>query len=318
MAKFILGIASKAKIASVKTIGKNSSTNRDNLVKALDYCAALSPRPKFINASVAFRRSFLWRRSCTMENPCNLCSRVNELWQQGIATVAAAGNFSSRPDSITCPAAARWAVKCRSLGNWEKNFWRRYIKEVWPSLYFGPDEAKLIGTSQAAALHTGSLALLASVFPQVSAAGIIAVVLATSVSLHTKGFAAIPDLFRAQDPAQDPDSTTMPNIYRAYVFLKQATTKPASMDHDKSLELTRLAAQQLQGPFTSSDIIFLVNRALSLDESNYLAYYLFAVVLDDIGFEDKAKEMLNKCNELLPPAEALTNLDIFGGKSKDD
>lgn len=310
MAKFILGIAPKAKIASIKAIGKKSVANRGALARAFDSCANLSPRPKFINASVALRRSFLWTHYCTPQAPCELCSTVNELWKKGIATVAAAGNFSSRPDSLTCPAAAQWAVKCRALMNPEKNFWRRLVREIRPSLYFGPDTAHLLGTSQAAALHAGCLVLLASAFPQVSAAGIIAIVQTTSVSLNTEGSATSPDLFRAEDP----DTTAMSNIYRAYVFLRQATTKPDSMDHEKSLELVRIAARQLRGTFRPSDILSLAGQALSLDESNYLAYYLYAVVLDNVGAKDKAKEMLEKCNELLPPSEALTNFDIFGGR----
>ncbi|MGA2773747.1 MAG: S8 family serine peptidase [Bryobacteraceae bacterium] len=310
MATFILGMAPKARIASVKTIGKSSTNSRDALVQAFDFCANLSPRPKFINASVACRRSFLWSRNCTLQNPCKLCSRVNELWQDGIATVAAAGNFSSRPDSLTCPAAARWAVKCRFLEHREKTFWRRLAKELWPSLYFGPNVARLLGTSQAAALHAGCLVLLASAFPQVSAAGIVAVVQTTGVSLNAPRSVAVPDLFRPEDPS----STATSNIYRAYVFLKQATTRPASMDHEKSLEITRIAARQLQGTCRPSEIMALAEQALAFDESNYLAYFFYSVVLDQIGATDKAKEMLDKCNELVPDAEALTNLEIFGGK----
>jgi len=310
MAKFILGIAPQAQIISVKTLGKSTATSRDDLIKALDFCANLTPPAKFINVSVAFRRSFLWGRKCTLQNPCELCAHVNELWSKGIVTIAAAGNVRYSPDSFTCPAAARWAVKVDELRHSEGNFWRRLVKEMWPSFYFGSGAARLLGTSQAAALHTGSLTLLASAFPQVSAAGIVSVVQATGVALETKGAKALPDLFRLRDPS----STTMSNVYRAYVFLRHATTRPRSMDHEKSLDITRLVAQQLQSTFTPSDIMTMIEQALDFDESNYLAYFLYSVVLHTLGIDDKAKEMLDKCNELLPPGEALTKIEIFGGQ----
>ena len=114
MARFIRGIAPRAKIISVKALGRDAATTRDELVEALDYCATLSPRPKFINISVAIRRSFLWHKSCTIDTPCALCARVNNLWDEGTAVVAAAGNFSSLLDSLTCPAAGLIATTYRN------------------------------------------------------------------------------------------------------------------------------------------------------------------------------------------------------------
>jgi hypothetical protein len=61
----------------------------------------------------------------------------------------------------------------------------------------------------------------------------------------------------------------------------------------------------------------LLERAAALDESNYLAFYLYSVVLNEIGMLDKAEELLARCNELLPPGEALGSLEIFGGQPAD-
>jgi len=296
MAKFILGIAPEAKVFSVKALSNSGPTTREDLIKALDCCAALQPPPRFINFSVAVRRGILWARVCTPKKLCALCTRVDELWHQGIATVAAAGNFSSRPGSITCPAASRWSIKTRALEH----------RGEAPH-----GELELVGTSQAAAFMTGDLTLLASAFPKKPAANVYAVLHQLGVRLESRGKAATADVFQV-----GVGEHSIPNVYRAYVFLRQATTTPKTMNHDESMALVGRAAGKLRSVFEPDEIMDLTNRALNLDESNYLAYFCLAIALDSMGFKDKAAEMLQRCNELLPPAEALSNLRVYGGRPK--
>jgi subtilisin family serine protease len=284
MARLILGMAPKARLVSVKALGKSAVTDRKGILRALDFSSALSPRPKFINLSLAVPRSHLGLKDCTLKKPCVLCKRVNELWEAGIVTVAAAGNFSSGADSFTCPAAARWSVKVRDLGK--------------------------SGTSHAAAMHTGFLAVLASAFPQKPAPNIVAVLNHTGVRLLERGTVVVPDLASKSSLG----GTSMPNVYRAFVFLQQAIAKPSLMNPEQSYAITCQAAKLLRGTFDPQEVMTMMEQALDLDESNYLAYLLYSAAVDALGMHDKAEELLMKCNDLLPPGEALTRLEIFGGR----
>lgn len=309
MAKYILGMAPKASVISVKVAGRSSAPSREDLVRALDHCSTLSPRPKFVNISMAVRRSFIGKRDCTLERPCSLCARVNALWEQDMVVVAAAGNFSSGPDSFACPAAARWAVKVRDLTRRDASAARRFLKAVWPSLYYGKGGGDLFGTSRAAAFTSGCLAVLASAFPATPAKNVLAVFAHTSVRLETSGSLAMADILRPGALGE----TGTANIYRAYVFLKQATEQPRSMDVDRSMQITAELAGDLRGPFRPAEAMSKAEQALQLDESNYLAYFLYSLILRSMDWNDKADELLAKANELLPPGEALEPQQIFGG-----
>ena len=313
MARFFLGIAPKAKIISVKVFGKSGATTRDDLIRALDYCRDLKPRPKFVNCSLAVRRSFLFGIRCTTTLPCPLCRRVNELWNAGVAVVAATGNFGSGSDSIACPANARWALKVRSLEDAEEFRWRELTKQL-PSRD-AEDRNRLLGTSQAAAFLSGSLALLSSAFPHKPGSGIAAVLFFSGVALETVGRQVRPRIF---EPTLRRGRTSMPNIYRAYVVLEQDKTKPGSWNRDKSIAHTAELFRLFKVRANLDELLRHMSAALDYDESNHVAWFGAAILMDHMGDSKKAAEFLAKCNELLPPAEALEGKQVFGGAPQEE
>ena len=310
MARFILGMAPEAKIASVKAFGKSHQPTREDLVRALDHCLATTPRPKFINCSFAVPRRFLLGFSnCTLRSQCVLCRRVNELFQrEAIAVVAAAGNFGSGPDSFGCPANARWASKVRSLENLEKFSWRELARGLVPSAD-GEDRGTLLGTSQAAALQTGSLALISSAFPDKPGGGIAVVMYASGVALGVAGREIYPHLF--DEPKGQ--RLAMPNVYRTYAIFRHEREHPGTLDLDKSLHYTREMFKALHRPSTLEERLNAMTLALKHDESNYLAWLGASLTVQAMNMPEKAEEFLRRCNELLPPAEAFERQQIFGG-----
>jgi hypothetical protein len=309
MARFILGMAPKAKIISVKVFSKSKPTSREDLVSALYFCYALQPRPKYINCSLAVRRSSLFglRTTCTEKSPCVLCKRVNSLWNEGVVVVAAAGNFSSRPGSIACPANARSALKVRSLENSEDFSWTQLAKQLVPSAD-KDSRNELLGTSQAAAFVSADLALISSAFPNKPAPGLSAVLFYSGVSLETLGREVYPKIFKVGMPR-----TSLPNVYRTYVIMKQDETAPGSWNGDKSLAHTRILFECFRSNCSLDKQLQEMTLALKYDESNYLAWLGASILMNSIGNEKEARKFLTTCNELLPPADALSGQQIFGG-----
>lgn len=294
IARFILGLAPKAKIVSFKVFGKSTLPMREDIVRALDACEGLSPRPKFINVSLAIRRKFLWRTICTIDNPCALCGRVNGLYSKGIVTVASAGTVESAKDGFTCPANAVRAVKAPFAGRREATALKRFLKKHLTSLFYGR-AAKLLGTSQAAAMLTGGLTVLASAFPSRPALEVLAAFYFTGVNIEAKNV------------------TRLPNFYRAYVLMNHAILRPKVWDMDRSLAIVRKAEELMAQGISSAELMSMMEQALDLDESNYLAYYYYAKALEHLGIEEKAQFLHQKYTELLPPLEALEGLEIVGG-----
>jgi hypothetical protein len=107
--------------------------------------------------------------------------------------------------------------------------------------------------------------------------------------------------------------TSLPNVYRAYVIFQQDETKPGSWSGDKSLANTRALFESFKSESTLDEQLLFMTRALDYDESNYLAWLGASILMNSMGDEKKAEEFLAKCNQLLPPAEALTGQQIFGG-----
>lgn len=197
----------------------------------------------------------------------------------------------------------------RSLEKTEEFSWREVAKKLVPSRD-AEDRNKLLGTSQAAAFLSGSLALLSSAFPHKPGPGIAAVLFFSGVALETLGRQVRPQIF---EPTMGRGRTSMPNVYRAYVALEQDKTKPGSWNRDKSIAHTAELFRLFGVGANLDELLRHMSAALNYDESNHVAWLGAAILMDHMGNRKKAAELLAKCNDLLPPAEALEGKQVFGG-----
>lgn len=85
-----------------------------------------------------------------------------------------------------------------------------------------------------------------------------------------------------------------------YLFRSVEFPSPEPKDRDKSMELIERAQQKLTEGLSSLELMEMMEQAIDLDKSNYMAYYYLAQALDSMGMHDKAQEMLNKYRKLLP------------------
>lgn len=172
MSEFILGYAPKAKIVSVRVVDKDGLVTRDALVRGLEFCAEHYPEIRVVNVSLGIIHRFASWTWCTMEKPCSLCSKTNEVVASGLIVVAAAGNRKiSLPrlshDTLKCPGNAKDAYTVGAVGRSPKNRRGKILRKILPSFYYR-SESSHTGTSVAAAFSSGGMALLLSAIDDLS------------------------------------------------------------------------------------------------------------------------------------------------------
>lgn len=172
MGQHILWYAPKARIASVKVVDKNGLVTREGVARGLEYCAEQYPEIRVVNVSLGIRRRLSRWVWCTLDRPCTLCSKVNEVAASGLIVVAAAGNRStllpkSEQDTVTCPGNAEHAF---TVGAVEHNSSSRHrsnwLRKIAPSVYYRRTGTEA-GTSLSTASSSGGMALLLSAIPDV-------------------------------------------------------------------------------------------------------------------------------------------------------
>jgi serine protease AprX len=203
MAEAILQFAPSARIASVKVFARDGTAARDTVAAALTVCRDRRSELGVVLLSLGFRRRLLGWVSCTYERPCALCTTVNEVVDQGLIVVAAAGNLGPRPDTLTCPGHAEKAI---TVGAYEKiaaapergvqATAMTWLKRLLPSRYYSAEA----GTSLAAARTAGGIAVLLSALPRLAREDILAATRETATLMaaepHEAG-ARIPHWYRA-------------------------------------------------------------------------------------------------------------------------
>ena len=87
------------------------------------------------------------------------------------------------------------------------------------------------------------------------------------------------------------------------------------MSYEESMRFVKAFHDlRAKGDYTFDDLLNLATQALNSDESNYEGYFCYAIAFFEMGANDEGQKMLDKCNELLPPSEAISKVKLFGGK----
>lgn len=156
-------VAENANIGNLRVVPSHSALTRDNVIQALDYCISVYPKYRIVNISLSFIPD-----GCP--DNCPLCNKINEAYVKGMMIVVAAGNRGPKPNTITCPALAHWALRnYATLTQSDIDYWKRHwLKRLW-EVHITGRFGKDYGTSYSAGYTSGSVALIFSGFPKVDA-----------------------------------------------------------------------------------------------------------------------------------------------------
>ena len=174
----LLGVAPQAKVLPV-VIGLDSAIV-DNMVGALNRLSAMPNPPKVVNISVGAPAS------C----PTELQSAVRTAVDKGMILVASAGNEGNSTNLPTLPGDCAGVVAVGAYGDnltaWPKSQRQPYVALAGPGVHMVGLYQKTggigyaDGTSDAAAIVSGSFALLRAHFPTMPSRQLVARVLATA------------------------------------------------------------------------------------------------------------------------------------------
>lgn len=163
VADCVHAVASQASIANLRVVPAKSVFTRESVIRAIRHCIEVYPKYRVLNISLSFNPA-----GCP--DQCALCQAVDQAYAKGMLVVVAAGNTGPKPDTLTCPARARWAIA--NVATWtraEAEYWEEHwMRRMWYTHVTG-DMGKRYGTSFSAGYTSGAAALLFSAFPELDA-----------------------------------------------------------------------------------------------------------------------------------------------------
>ncbi len=171
-----MGMAPLAKVAVLKVLDSRGNGSTGDVVRACSWILRNRERYRIrlVNISVGTLRADRKR-----ENE-QLLEAVEELWDKGLAVVAAAGNNGPGAGSITVPGVSRKVITVGSLGDGRRNLYSGrgptgecVVKpevvapgtDIVSCAHYGRGYARKSGTSMSVPVVCGCLALLAQAFP---------------------------------------------------------------------------------------------------------------------------------------------------------
>ncbi len=174
-----MGMAPLAKVAVLKVLDNRGNGSTADVLRACEWIVRNRRRYhiKLVNISVGTLRT-----DKRKENE-QLLGAVEQLWDEGLTVVAAAGNNGPKPGSVTVPGVSRKIITVGSLEEKRRNLYSGrgptadcVLKpeviapgtDIISCAHYGRGYAKKSGTSMSSPIICGCLALLLQMYPEMS------------------------------------------------------------------------------------------------------------------------------------------------------
>lgn len=170
MAYCAQALAPDCMFANVKVVNDYGYVTRESVIAGLEECLQRKNSLDIINISISIPNKRFGRSLCTTARQCDLCEKVNEIVEQGICVVAAAGNTGKW--GYTCPGNARRCLTVLASDNpfgqttgstsTHAKWYRRWLKLARKQGQLPTGRKLHSGTSVSAATASGGCALIMS------------------------------------------------------------------------------------------------------------------------------------------------------------